>query len=326
MAFLRRLKDWLYDVPTTVLGIDLSSTALKLISMKVGASSGGIEKMAAVDWPSELQDDGWLIKPNEAGAFLKQCLAQNGVFTRKAVVSVGSRIAFVREIDFPVMEKDELASAMQYGVDEYIPLAPDSYYYDYLPGGKGRNESEMKVVLFAAPKEWIIAVGQMLSAADIKLIAVETEALAIKRLIPDLNDFLLLDMGGHTAQLTVFQGGLPVAQRNIPIGGEAIAYSSADDDQENAALTNLGREVKRTVDYYRVNNEKAAFSALVVTGGGWLPAYRERLASFLQISIYTLQPFDNLLLFRNQWAPDYLRRLETRMAVAVGLGLREAAG
>lgn len=293
--------------------------------MKVGASSSVIEKMAAVDWPSELQDDGWLMKPKEAGAFLKQCLARNGIFARQAVVSVGSRIAFVREIDFPVMENEELASAMRCGVEEYIPLAPDSYYYDYLPGGKGRNESEMKVVLFAAPKEWVTTVAQILNAAYIKLIAVETEALAIQRLIPDLKDFLLLDMGGHTSQLTVFQGELPVAQRNIPTGGDNIAYSPVGNDRETAVLTNLGHEVNRTVDYYRVNNKEAAFSAIAVTGGGWLPAYRERLASFLHMPIYTLQPFDNLLLSRNQWAPDYLSRLETRMAVAVGLCLRGAA-
>lgn len=326
MVFLQRLKDWLYDAPTTVLGIDLSSTALKFISMKVGVSSSVLDKMAAIDWPSELQDDGWLMKPEEAGAFLKQCLVRTGISTRQAVVSVGSRIAFLREIDFPAMTNEELASAVPCNVAEYIPLAPDSYYYDYLPGGKGRNESEMKVVLFAAPKEWINTVGQILSAADIKLIAVETEALAIKRLIPNLKDFLLLDMGDHTSQITVFQGDLPTAQRNIPTGEDVAVYSSIGDDQASSALINLGREVKQTVDYYRVNNEEAAFSALVVTGGGWQPAYRERLASFLHMSIYTLQPFDNFLLSRNQWAPDYLSRLEARMAVAVGLGLREAAG
>ena len=350
MALLKRLKDWLYDRPTTILGIDFSGSALKIIKMKIGVQPCVIEKLTAVDWPPELQNDGWLAQPEEAGAFLKQCLATAGISAAKAVVSAGSHIAFVREVDFPVMTDAELDSAMQWDVEQYIPLEPGSYYYDYLPAGKGRTELEMKVLLFAAPKEWVNTVEQILSKADVELMAVETEAIAVKRLIPDLQDFLLLDMGNHTSQLTVFQRGLPVAQRNIPIGGESITkvlaerlaeeYDEAErikryqpeairslwqTDAENVAIfTELGQELNRTADYYRVNNTKATFSAIVVTGGGWIPSCSEPLASFLHIPIRTLHPFTTISLLRKQWEADYLSRMENRMAVAVGLCLREA--
>ena len=350
MALLKQLNDWLYDRPTNVLGIDFAGAALKIVSMKVGTNPGQIEKMTAMDWPPELKNGGWLSQPDAAALFLKQCLATQGITAKQAVVSAGSRVAFVREIDFPVMTEAELASAMQWDIEQYIPLEPGSYYYDYLPAGSGRSELEMKVLLFAAPKEWVDTVGRIVSEAGVKLIAVETEAMAVKRLVPDLADYLLLDMGEQTSQLTVFQRGLPVAQRNIPMGGDtltdALAAHLGESPEEaerikrhkpEAAMTlyevdaegsslfaELGRELNRTADYYRVNNAGAVFSAVVITGGGWLPMCSEGLAAFLNTPVRTLRPFAPFGFARGQWDADYLTRLEARMAVAVGLCLREA--
>ncbi len=349
MALIKKLNDWLYDHPTSVLGIDFAGASLKLVLMRIAQTPCRIEKMAAVDWPPALADGAWLSRPEEAALFLKQCLSTQGMKARQAVVSVSSRVAFVREIDFPAMTDDELSSAMQWDIEQYIPLAPGSYYYDYLPAGRGKSDLEMKVLLFAAPKEWVDTIGRIVDQAGLKLTAVETEAMAVKRLVPDLADYLLLDMGETTSQLTVFQRGLPVAQRNIPLGGtyftQALAtrldepleaaerikrYRPAEaavlcapDQQGRSAFTELGREVNRTVDYYRINNNDAAFSAVVITGGGWLPAGSDDLAAFLNTSIKTLEPFRQIDLARGQWDAEFLTRLEARMAVAVGLCLRE---
>lgn len=349
MALIKRLQDWLYDRPATVLGIDFSAAALKLVSMRIDQTPGCVDKLAAVDWPPALAEGAWLAQPEEAALFLKQCLSMHGINARQAVVSVSSRVAFVREIDFPMMSEDELASAMQWDIEQYIPLTPGSYYYDYLPAGSGKSELEMKVLLFAAPKEWVDTVARIIEQAGLKLTAVETEAMALKRLVPGLTDYLLLDMGNATSQLTVFQRGLPVAQRNIPIGSAYFTQALADylgepseeaerikryrpdeaaglcqqAEEGRSAFQALGREVNRTVEYYRINNSAAAFSAVVITGGGWLPAGGEGLAAFLNTSIQTLAPFQHVGLSRTQWDAEFLTRLEPRLAVAVGLCLRE---
>lgn len=350
LALFKWLQNWLYDRPTKVLGIDFSHDALKILSMKTGNSPCALEKLAAFDWPLELQNNGWVTQPEAAGDFLKACLTKQGISATRAVVSAGSQVAFVREIDFPAMTETELASAMQWDAEQYIPMEPGSYYYDYLSGGKGNSDLEMKVLLFAASKEWVDAVERILAMAGIRLLSVETEAIAVKRLVPELQDFLLLDMGARTSQLTVFQRGWPVAQRNIPLGGAALTNALAEKlgeemeeaerikryrqdaaqllcqfapDEENV-FTELGREVQRTADYYRVNNAEAVFSTVVVTGGGWLPACSDSLSSFLHISVRTLRPFSAVSLPLTQWDADYLSRLEGRMAVCVGLCLREA--
>ena len=349
MALFKRLQQWLYDRPTRVLGIDFSHDALKIVLMKTDLSHS-VEKLAAFDWPLELQNDDWLTQPEATGDFLKSCLMKQGISASKAIVSAGSQIAFVREIDFPVMTETELASAMQWDAEQYIPMEPGTYYYDYLPGGAGQSELEMKVLLFAAAKEWVDTVESILRAAGISLMAVETEAIALKRLIPDLQNFLLLDMGARTSQLTVFQRGCPVAQRNIPIGGATLTNALAEqlgeapeeaerikryradaaqllcrlENQDDNIFTELGREVTRTADYYRVNSPDAVFSTVVVTGGGWLAGGSETLAAFLNTSVRTLQPFAAVRLSREQWDAEYLSRLEGRMAVSIGLCLREA--
>lgn len=350
LALFKRLQNWLYDRPTKVLGIDFSHDALKIVSMKMVNSPCAVDKMAAFDWPLELQNGGWVTQPEVTGDFLKSCLTKQGFSGTRAVVSAGSQVAFVREIDFPVMNETELESAMQWDAEQYIPMEPGSYYYDYLSGGKGNSDLEMKVLLFAASKEWIDSVERTLAMAGVRLLAVETEAVAVKRLVPDLQDFLLLDMGARTSQLTVFQRGWPVAQRNIPLGGAALTNALAEklgeeleeaerikryrqdaaqllcqfSSEEESVFTELGREVQRTADYYRVNNAAALFSTVVVTGGGWLSGCEDSLASFLHVSVRTLRPFSALSLSREQWDADYLTRLEGRMAVCVGLCLREA--
>ena len=261
---------------------------------------------------------------------------------------------FARELVFPVMTMEELGVAIKWDLEKYIPYAPNSYYFDYSIVGQGNTETEIKVLLVAAPIDNINNIIDIINIVGLKIIAVDVEPLALYRIFTDAEKAMVIDIGALLSQVTVFQNGSPAVIRNIPIGGQnftnvimqtlKIGISEAEHIKQQQLIllqedvkteysevkhqlellaTEFARDIRRTADYYQQQNKNAIIDKVFITGGGAkLGNLVQYLALQLDMSAVIHDPLAKLKIPAS-FDKTYLAQVAPQLGTAIGLALRE---
>lgn len=292
------IKKFLNTKPSSVLGIDIGTGGIKIVQMEFAAGKPTVSNFAVTELPLEMISNGFVRNIDAMIAFIKNIVAQNGFNAKHVVFTVGGRNAFVREIDMPEMPDQEMKQSVAWDSAQYVPYETDTYYVDSAKFGTLTVDGLQPVLLVASPKDVIDALVEISEALGWQTLGIDIEVLSAYRTLENqLENFVLLDLGRSYSMLTIFQNGVPVAQRSIPQGGQmfnaAIANSvnvsltdaekiKIEDEILTGALEtdkvkyaeffseieNLGREVNRTCEYYTINKKDAQFTHLVLVGGG----------------------------------------------------------
>lgn len=283
--------------PSKVLGVDIGTGSIKLVQIELG-SKPVVSGFAVADLPLELINNGFVNNNEAMTVFIKELLSKHAFSAQHVVFTVGGRNAFVREIDMPEMPDEEMKQSVSWDSNQYVPYEADTYYIDSAKFGALTKDSLQPVLLVASPKDVVDALVAIAEAVGWQMLGIDIEVLAAYRTLPEaFENFVLLDIGRSYSLLTIFQNGAPVAQRSIPQGGQmfnaAIAngagvdltaaekikledellLSGLETDKTKYAeffteIDNLGREVRRTCEYYMINKKDARFTHLVLVGGG----------------------------------------------------------
>lgn len=291
------IKKIFHTRPSKVLGVDIGTGSIKLVQIELG-SKPFVSGFAVEDLPLELSNNGFVRSVDMMLVFIKGLLEKYDFQARHVVFTVGGRNAFVREIDMPEMPDEEMKQSVAWDSSQYVPYEADTYYVDSTKFGTLTIDGLQPVLLVASPKDVVDALLEISDAVGWQTLGIDIEVLSAYRTLSEqLENFVLLDIGRSYSMLTIFQNGAPVAQRSIPQGGQmfnaAIASGAGVDlaaaekikledelllgglesDKTKYAeffneIENLGREVRRTCEYYMINKKDARFTHLVLVGGG----------------------------------------------------------
>lgn len=338
------------------LGIDIGSGAIKIAEVTRRGSKMAVNSFGIAELPNQSLDAGEMLRNETVTASVRAVLRSMKTSCRFATVGVGGRSVYSREISLPAgMNEKEMKEAIKWDSDQYVPYAPGSYYYDFSVIGSATPENELKVLLVATPKELVEAILQLCQELELRLVAVDFEALALLHSMQGIENTLAIDIGSYACQVTVFQEGSPVVVRTIPIGGaqftETISrvlqleFNEAEQKkikernwlvkerlqetgvpleaylQLKLLIEELAREVQRTTEYYQMQNRELAIDRVVLTGGGAnLPRLDTHLAELLGITVDVgkAEP----LSLPPAYDQTYLEGIFPRLAVAIGLGMR----
>ena len=301
--------------------------------------------------PLELINNGFVRNSDAMISFIKGLVAKYDFNARHAVFTVGGRNAFVREIDMPEMPDEEMKQSVAWDSSQYVPYEADTYYVDSAKFGAYTNEGLQPVLLVASPKDVIDSLLEISDALAWHTIGIDIEVLSAYRTLPrQLENFVLLDIGRSYSMLTIFQNGAPVAQRSIPQGGQmfnaAIAngagvdltaaekikledellLSSLETDKTKFAeffneVENLGREVRRTCEYYLINKKDARFTHLVLAGGGAnMAGLSEFLSEGMEMKV-VVNDLRQAVTFADKLDQRELKKYLGALTVAIGAAL-----
>jgi type IV pilus assembly protein PilM len=337
-----------------ITGVDIGSGFIKVAQLDYSQSQPALIAAGATALPPGAITDGLISNSALLATQLQQLMLSAGCHGENVAFSVGGRSTFVREVLFPSMEPAELKEAITWDIEKYIPFAPDTYYYDYSIVGKSETDLEMRVLIAAAPKEEIDALMALANESGLKPIAIDIDALAAGRALGDPDSALLVDIGDSITQITVFQGGCPVAARTVVMGGRnftfdimqilGLTYQEAellkvrqegllrprndDDDATDVhsklaqSVGELAREIVQTSEFYKVQNRSAVIDKVILTGGG---ANLDNLIKHLEWQTgMPVALLDPLFSVRSTAAfdPQYIRGLGGQLTVAIGLAMR----
>ena len=165
-------------------GIDIASNSLKLCQVR-GSHSFEVANLAY-----DVLDQGILSDSSELGvdnlAKRIQLLVKNSRFkTKNCVLSLPESTVFSRLITLPKVEEKDLNEAIHWAIRPLVPVAIETLNVSYLQIDSSIKDNKELVnwYVVAAPKDLVKKYQNIMERAGLNLLAVETEALAVTRLI-----------------------------------------------------------------------------------------------------------------------------------------------
>lgn len=216
----------------TLLGIDISSSAVKLVELSRSAGRYQIEAYAIEPLPANAMVDRNLAEVEGVAQALTRALARSRSKVRQAAVALPGSAVIGKLLEMEAgLSEEELENLLRLEADQYIPYPLDEVALDFeVLGPAPRNPERAEVLLAACRKENVEAREAALALAGVEARVVEVEAHALERacaLLQPCEDkpaalVAVLDVGATLTTFSVLQGERTLYSREQLFGGRQL--------------------------------------------------------------------------------------------------------
>ena len=142
-------------------GLDIGTDYIRAAQLKPSGSGFVVTAYGSVGVPFGAVVEGEIVDPEAVAGALRELWKHSGLRVKDTAIGVSNQKVVVRLIDLPYMERDELAGAIQYQAQDYIPIPIEEAIIDFQIIGDymtPADEHMMEVMLVAAHRDMIGAV------------------------------------------------------------------------------------------------------------------------------------------------------------------------
>lgn len=336
------------------LGLDIGSHAIKLIELGFEGNAVGLLAAGSIPTPPKALTSTEQADTEAVAESIKRLVKETGAKSKEVHIALPESKVFTRVIEVPALSQRELASAIQWEAEQYIPLPLDQVNLDFtvLRDAKETGTNKMEVLLVAAPKTLLEKYLSILEIAELSPVAAETEiiatARALSRSTPNVRSIMIVSLGAQTTDVAILRSGTLMFTRSLPAGGDALTravaqsldfnmtqaeeykrtYGVQPDKLEGkiAAATKpitdtLVTELKRAGIFYQEKYKEDNVQMVLLSGGtARLPGMVVSLATALGLEVQLANPWVGITR-----APRFnvLTAEGPNFCVAVGLALRK---
>ena len=187
--------------------------------------------------------EGEIVDPLAVSAAIKECLRSAGIRAKYACLGVSNQKVVVRLVDLPFMQNDELAGAIQFQAQDYIPIPIEEAILSYERIGEyvtPSDEHMMEVLLVAAQSDMINNVVAAADGAGVRPERIDVTSFALARALVGLADVPFFgDEGAGAAtcivhitsgltNILVVESGIPRFTRVSSFGGNQFTQAVAN--------------------------------------------------------------------------------------------------
>jgi len=284
---------------------------------------------------------------------IKKLVKDSKITAKEVVVALPESQVYSRIIQLPQLTDAELASVIEFEAEQYIPVPLDQVQVEFLVLNKppaGAPSAKMDVLLIAAQKKAINDLSYILELADLVPQVLETEMLAVSRVLTSYADTsLLVNIGKNSTDLAIVKGKELKFVYSFPTGGQALTrvvsqqlgldlaqaeeYKKAYGLDKNvlegkvaqallSAMDQITAQIQKTIQFYLQKNAALENIVRVVLAGG--TALMPGLAAYLtgKIGLETVLANPFAYFDKSQDFPKELLTGSARFATSVGLALR----
>jgi type IV pilus assembly protein PilM len=217
-----------------LIGLDISSSAVKLVELSRQGGSYRLECYAAEGMPAGAINEKTVVDVDAAGEAVRRTIKRAGSRVKHAAIAIGGAAVITKVITMPAGLKDkELGEQIELQADQYIPFPLEEVRYDYEVLGPGKGDGDMVDVLLAATRAENVEQRQaVLDTAGIAAKVVDIEAYALEnacRLLthqmPDLGverTVAIVDFGATTTTFSVLNDLRIIYTRDQAFGGKQL--------------------------------------------------------------------------------------------------------
>ncbi len=219
--------------------LDIGGSSVVVVGL--AGRAGNLKLHTCFEWPLApgLVVDGEISDTDLFGRELKAMVSQRKLRGRAVHLAVSNQKVIVRNIDMPDMTEDELAGAIQFQAQEYIPIPVEEVVLDSQVTGKrvgSDGSTRQEVLLVAAQRTMITSLLAAVRQAGLKVAGIDVSSLALVRaLLPEASFFSeagevgacrgIADISSSVSTLVVAVDGVMKFTRIVNFSSDRFARS-----------------------------------------------------------------------------------------------------
>lgn len=333
-------------------GIDIGSKSIKIVELDKQGSSWAIRGSGIVGYsgtPAEhIKDEKEM---QSLGQVIKNLHKEARISGNNVSIALPEPQVFTRTIRFPLLTDQEIASAVKWEAEQYIPIPLSEAIVEHQIIERKENTTppEVVVLLVAVPQALVEKYIKIVSYAGLSVASVETEMTSLVRcLAPEGQVVLLVDFGAGSTDIAIAKNGNLVFSRSIPTAGDAftravaqnlgIEYAQAEEYKKTYGLTaNLeGKikgaldpvirmvtdEIKKAIHFYQTEEKEETPKSVIISGGtAGMPEVTSVLTRALNMEVVMGNSFSKISV--DTKLAQSLANYGPLYSIAVGLAMRE---
>jgi len=344
------------------MGVDISSTGIKLVELSQSRSGYELVSLATVPLPRDAIVENTIIDSTAVSEALVEAINMAKPSTKRVALAVSGNAVIIKTITIPTVSEFELEAQIQYEADQHVPYDIDDVFLDfYIQGMAADDPEKMDVVLAACKREVVEDYQMVLDEAGLTAAWVDCAVFALENgaEVTDLHELpkgaavleeedadvhALINIGANMMNINVLINGQMAFVRDQFYGGQnlteeiqkehGISYQAAEqlkiDDFEDVNPEALERfyvgltsELVRSLDFYSASRAEFPVRKLLLSGGcALIPNIATELEQRLGIDTAVLNPFENIKVSAKKFDEQHLRRIGPMLMVPIGLAMR----
>lgn len=333
-------------------GIDIGSKTIKMIELSSEGNSWSLNASGVIGYqgvsPDHAKDEVELASLAQA---IKKLHQEANISSKEVVVALPESQVFTRTIKFPPLTDQEIASAVKWEAEQYIPIpiAEAVVQHQIIERKENVTPPEVVVLLVAAPRKLVETYVKVLQMAGLTTIAVETELVSLTRaLAPATQTVLLVDFGARSTDIAIAKNGQLTFSRTIPTAGEAftravaqtlgVEMPQAEEYKKTYGLSGgqlegkikgaldpvfgiVIDEMRKAIHFYESEEKGEAPRSIILSGGtSGMPEALPLISKMMGVEVVIGNPFSRVSV-----SPQTMKTLAPYAplySIAVGLALR----
>ncbi len=286
----------------TLLGIDISSTSVKLIELSRSGSRYKVEAYAVEPLPLNAMVEKNIAELEVVGQVIARVVTKARTSTKDAAVAVAGSAVITKTIEMDAgLSEDELENQIKIEADQYIPYPLEEVAIDFeVQGPTARSPERVNVLLAACRKENVEVREAALALAGLSAKVVEIEAYSLERAYGLLAEQLgngeddltvaVVDIGATMMTLTVLHNAKTIYTREQLFGGKQLTeeiqrryglsieeaglakkQGGLPDDYETEVLNpfkeTVVQQVSRSLQFFYAAGQYSSVDYILLAGG-----------------------------------------------------------
>src|ERR1700724_1615969 len=164
-----------------LLGIDITTSSVKLIELAMGGGQYRVEAYAAEPTPQNAINEKAIVDAEAVGEAIRRAVKRAGAKTSDVAVAISGDAAITKVIQMPrSLRPGDLEGQVEMQADQYIPFPMDEVSYDFEVLGPSEKDGESVGVLLVASRTDNVAQRRSaVVAAGLSTRIVDVEAFAL---------------------------------------------------------------------------------------------------------------------------------------------------
>lgn len=213
------------------IGLDIGSSSVRIAKVQYGrGDKPQIVALAQSVYDRQVESFSDPATQEYISQKIKELLDSEKIDTRKAVAALPEAMIFSKMASVPDLPEVQLEQMLYYELKNHIPVNPNEVQKDYIVlGPDPANPKLIKILLIAAPKALVEIYRSIAREAKLDLIALETETVALARLVSltqeNTDPVLIADFGFKGVDLCLLHKNKILYSQSIGTGSDALTRS-----------------------------------------------------------------------------------------------------
>lgn len=283
---------------------------------------------------------------------VKKLYDNSKIKNTNVVMALPEFSVFTRFLEFPGVKKEELKDTVYFEAKQYIPMPIEEIHMNYVVVGMNEEKNAPRVLLVAAPIKVIDLYMDIAEMANLQLVAIETESVAMGRAMiraTSMKDIVMLDFGANSTNMSIMSQGNLVFSNSIAIGSDSLTqalvnkfnfeYQRAEEFKRNYGVVegmlegkvyavlspiieSIMAEVRRGLEFYRSKTLSPYPKDFLLNGdGALLPGLDKYISKGLGVNAGMADPWKNIEV--DPKFKDIVTKSGASYSVAIGLALKD---